>query len=76
MGAEETPPIIQNHGAARHQPRGWALEQKRHVLQVDDNETLQLKGLTDTGGNGETANPWDARVNTANEHCTRQRWPA
>jgi len=74
-GLRKLPPSYRIHGAARHQPRGWALEQKRHVPQLDDNETPKnrIKGLIDIGGIGETANPWDARANTADEHCTRQR---
>jgi len=73
-GLRKLPPSYSIHGAARHQPRGWALEQKRHVPHLDDNETpTTIKGLIDSGGIGETANPWDARANTAYEYCTRQR---
>jgi len=38
---------------------------------MDDNEAF-LKP-NDIKRNGETANPWDARANTADESCMRQR---
>jgi len=41
-------------------------------LLVDEHDAY-LDGLTDIKRNGETANPWDARANAADDNCLKQR---
>jgi hypothetical protein len=49
--------------------RGMTLEQKRYVFWLDENDAK----AEDARRNGETAIPRDARANTANESCMKQR---